>query len=78
MQKFRMWPESNLQVSNGKECFNGVMSYVGGIQFFVRVLQLLLIRFTPQNLFCISKSMMKHQQKLDWKLDPSWFHKGSR
>ena len=37
------------------------------IRFVFHVLQLLLIRFTQHNLCCISNSMMKHQQKLDWK-----------
>ena len=34
------------------------------IRFVLHVLQLLLIRFELQNLCCIIKSMMKHQQKL--------------
>jgi hypothetical protein len=35
------------------------------IQSVVLVLYLLLIWFTPSNLWCIKKTMMKHQQNLD-------------
>lgn len=35
------------------------------IQFVVFVLYLLLIWFTTSNVWCIKKSMVKHQQKLD-------------
>jgi hypothetical protein len=41
-----------------------------GVPF--HVLQLLLIGFTQQHSCCISKFMMKHLQKLDWKLDLPW------
>ena len=47
--------------------------YMGAIWFIVLVLHLLLIRFMSSNLCCIIKSMMKHQQKPDWKSDLPWF-----
>jgi len=37
---------------------------------------LLLIRFTPSNLCCISNTLMKHHWKPDWKLDVPWFSRG--
>ena len=43
-------------------------------QFLFHVVQLPPIRFTQQNLFCISESIMKHQpktkQKNGWKIGP--------
>ena len=41
------------------------LRYVGVIWFIFNVLRLLSIRFTQPNLCCISKSMMKHEQKSD-------------
>jgi hypothetical protein len=38
------------------------------VQFF-NLLQLLPISLTHQNVGCIRKSTMKHEQNLDWKLD---------
>ena len=46
---------------------------VGVTSFVFHVLQLLLIRGTQQNSYCISKSLMRHSQKLNWKLNLSWF-----
>ena len=42
------------------------------IRFVCLVLYLLWIRFMSSNLCCISKSMMKHQPKPDWKSDFRW------
>ena len=39
------------------------LRYVGVIRFALHVLQLLLIRFRQWNLYCTSKSPMKHTQK---------------
>ena len=39
--------------------------YVLVIWFIFHVFQLLLIRFTQQNSFCVRKSKMKHLQKSD-------------
>lgn len=48
---------------------NGVvLRCVGVIWVFGHPLQLLLIRFTQQNLSCVSISTVKHQQKLDLSL----------
>ena len=52
------------------------LRYVGVIQFVIHVHQLLPVRFTQQNLYCISKFTLKHQQKSNWKLDLSWFSYG--
>ena len=41
------------------------LRYEGVMWFVFHVLQLLPIKFTQQNLCCISKSIMKHMQKLD-------------
>ena len=49
------------------------LRYVGVIWFVFHVPQLLLIIFTQQNSCCTSNSLMKHLQKLDWKLDLPWF-----
>jgi hypothetical protein len=46
-----------------------MLRYVGVIQFLCQVLQLLSVRFTQQNLCWISKSKMKHHQKLHQNLD---------
>ena len=46
--------------------------YVGVIRLVFHVLQLLPITFMLRNLCCISKFVMKHQQKSDWKSDPPW------
>ena len=46
------------------------LRHVGFIWFIFNVLQLLPIRFTQQNSCCISKSMMKHLQKLGLKIRP--------
>ena len=46
------------------------------IWFLFHVLQLLLIRCTQRHLCWVSKSMMKHQQKSDSKLDLPWFNSG--
>ena len=45
----------------------------GIYSIFFQVLQLLSVRFTQQNLCCISKSTMKHHQKLYRNLDFSSF-----
>ena len=47
--------------------------YVDVIWFVFRVLQFLHIKLTQQYLCCISKSIMKHEQKLDQILDLPWF-----
>ena len=52
------------------------LRYVCVIWFDFHVLQLLHIRFTQWNMCCISKCMMKHQQKLDWKLNLLLFTHG--
>ena len=52
--------------------------YVGVIQFFFHIFQLLKIIFTQQNLCCINKPTMKHMQKLDQKLNLSYFNYDSR
>jgi len=53
-----LWPLKVIWVLFGSFCF---------------FLQLLPIRSKQQNLYYISKSMMKHQQNPDWKSDQSWF-----
>ena len=46
------------------------LRYRGVIWFMFHVLQLLPIRFTQQNSWCINKPTMKHMQKLDKKIEP--------
>ena len=46
---------------------------MGDIRFMFHVLQLLPIKFTRENLCCISTSTMQHPQVLDKKLDFSLF-----
>ena len=53
------------------------LRYVGVIWFVFHVLQLLPIRLTQQNSCCISKSLMKHLQRLDRKLDLPLFSYGT-
>ena len=40
-------------------------AYMDVLWFVFHALQLLSIKFTQQDLFCISKFMMKHKQNLD-------------
>jgi hypothetical protein len=47
--------------------------YVGVSWFVFHNPELLLIIFTLQNLCRISKSMVKHPQKANWKQDFPWF-----
>lgn len=49
------------------------LRYVCVIQFVSHLLQLIPIRHRQQNFCCMSKCMMKHQQKPYWKSDLPWF-----
>ena len=51
---------------------NGKVCGCSSVRFVFHVLRLLPIWFAQQNLCCISKSKMKHQQESIWKLDLSW------
>ena len=53
----------------------GRLRYVGVTWFLFHVLQRLVIKFTQQNLCCISKSTMKHMQELDFPLFSYGYHK---
>lgn len=49
---------------------------MGVIWFTFQVLQLLPTRITQQNICYFSKSTMKHEQKVDWKLELPLFSYG--
>ena len=55
-----------------------LLRYVGVIWFIFMFVQLLPIRFTQPYSCCVSKSTMKHLQKLDWKSDFLLFGYGYR
>jgi hypothetical protein len=62
-----IWGPTSLSNAMGGWTFISLRC-AGVIRFNFHVLQLLPIRFTQQNLCC--KSMMKHQQKPNWKSNP--------
>ena len=49
---------------------------MGVVWFVFHILQFLLIRFTQQNLRCMSKSAMEHLQTPDWKSNLPKFSSG--
>ena len=59
-------PHEHLRLQNAS-----TPRYVGVIWVSFHVVQLLPIRLAQRNLSCISKPMMKHQQKSERKLGPS-------
>ena len=53
------------KTSLNTDCHRHYLRYVGVIWFLLHVLQLLPTRVAQQNMYCISKSTMKHMQKQD-------------